>query len=76
MSIQLQEEKVQIEPNDLSDPVKNAIIGDKTINWFPVAEAWQVKQSEGVYHYIVTFERGTEEKISKKYDEDGVEIKD
>lgn len=76
MSIQLQEEKVKIEPNDLPDPVKNTIIGDDTINKFPVAEAWQVTQSEGVFHYIVTFENGTEEKVSKKYDEEGVEIQD
>lgn len=76
MSIQLQEEKVKIEPNDLPDPVKNAIIGDEIINKFPVDEAWKVTQSEGVFHYIVTFENGTEEKLSKKYDEEGVEIKD
>ena len=75
MSIQL-EDKVKIEPNDLPDAVKNSIIGDETTNKFPVTEAWKVTLSEGVFHYIVTFENGTEEKLSKKYDEEGVEIKD
>lgn len=75
-SIQLQDEKEKIEPNDLPDLVKNSIIGDETINKFPVVEAWNVTLSEGIFHYIVTFENESEEKISKKYDEEGIEIKD
>ena len=75
MSIQ-QEEKVKIEADALPEPVKTAITGDETINKFPIAEAWQITQADGTFHYKVTFDNGTEEKLSKKYDKDGVEIKD
>lgn len=76
MSIQLQEEKVKIEADALPDPVKAIIAGDETINKFPIEEAWQITQANGTFQYKVTFENGTEEKLSKKYDKEGVEIKD
>ncbi len=76
MSTLMQEEKVKIEADALPVPVKVTITGDKTVNEFPIAEIWQVTQADGTFHFLVTFENGTAEKLSKKYDKDGVEIKD
>ncbi len=76
MSIQFQNEKVKIEADALPVPVKVTITGDETVNKFPIAEAWQLTQADGTFHYKVVFENGTEAKISKKYDKDGVEIED
>ncbi len=76
MSIQVQEEKVKIEADALPDAIKATIAADQTINNFPIAEAWQITQADGTFQYKVKFENGTEEKLSKKYDKDGVEIKD
>lgn len=76
MTIQLQEEKVKIEADALPVPVKMTITGDETVNKFPIAEAWKITQADGTFHYKVTFENGTEEKLSKKYDKDGIEIED
>lgn len=76
MSTSIQEEKVKIEADALPVPVKVTITGDETVNKFPIAEAWQVTQADGTFHFLVTFANGTEEKLSKKYDKDGVEIKD
>lgn len=75
MSTLRQEEKVKIEADALPVPVKVRITGDETINDLPIADAWQVTQADWTLHFLVTFENGTEEKLSKKYDEDGIEIK-
>jgi hypothetical protein len=75
ISIQ-QEEKVKIEAENLPEPIRTAITRDEAISQFPIAEAWQITQADGTYHYKVTFENGTEEKVSKTYDKDGVEIDD
>jgi len=74
MSTLLQEEKVKIEADDLPVPVKVTITADEAINKFPIAEAWKVTLADGTFHFLVTFENGTEEKLSKKYNEEGVEI--
>ena len=71
-----EEEKTQISPNDLPDPVKQTIVMDETLAEFPVSEAWQITKVDGVIHYKVGFDNGTEEKLWKKYDAEGKEIKD
>lgn len=76
IEISLQEEKTQIKPDDLPDPVKQAIAGDETLKEFPVAEAWQIKSAEGEVTFKVAFDNGTADKLWKAYDPQGKEIKE
>lgn len=76
MEISLQEEKTQIKPDELPDPVKQAIAGDETLKAFPVAEAWQIKGVEGEVTFKVAFDNGTADKLWKTYDAQGKEIKE
>ncbi len=71
-----QDEKVKIEADALPTPVKATITGDETVSSFPIIEAWQIAKPEGKFHYKVVFDNGEEEKITKKYDEEGNEIKE
>jgi hypothetical protein len=41
-----------------------------------IVEAFQITQLEGNFHFDVIFDNGTEEKLPKKYDQEGNEIKD
>lgn len=70
----LLQEKVKIDPDSLPDPVKIAISRDETINTLPVEEAWKITLPEDQFHYAVSFDNGTEEKLTKKYDAQGNEI--
>lgn len=76
ITLQQQEEKTQIQPDELPDPVKQAIAGDETLKEFPVAEAWQVKSVEGETTYKIAFDNGTADKLWKTYDAQGKEIKE
>lgn len=76
MSTQLHDEKVKIEADALPQQVKETITDDDTVNKYPISEAWQLTQANGTFHYLVIFENETEEAMSKKYDNDGVEIND
>lgn len=69
------QEKVKINPEDLPDPVKTAISLDVTISNLPILEAWKMPVSEDTVHFAVTFDTGAEEKLTKKYDAEGNEIK-
>lgn len=75
LEFNLQEEMIQIKPDDLPDPVKQTITGDETLKEFPVAEAWQIKSVEGQITYKVAFDNGTADKLWKTYDPQGKEIK-
>jgi len=70
----IQEEKVKIQPDDLPVPVKLTITKDPTVAALPIAEAYKVPQTDGTAYYEVTFESGSEQKITKKYDKDGNEL--
>lgn len=76
LEIALQEEKTQIKPDELPAPVKLTIAGDHTLNTLTLAEAWQVKKIDGVVHFKVAFDNGTEDLLWKTYDAEGNEIKD
>jgi hypothetical protein len=76
MSIEIQEGKVKIEPDTLPDPVKTALANDEEVKSLTIAEAWQWTLPDGSFNFEVVFDNGTEEKLSKKYDKDGNEIKD
>lgn len=74
--IKLQEEKVQIKPDELPSPVKQTIAGDDSLVGLTLAEAWSVKKVDGVVHFKVAFDNGTEDKLWKTYDAEGNEIKE
>ena len=74
--VTLQEEKIQIKPDDLPTPVKQTIASDETLKNFPVAEAWQLKSAGGQLTYKVGFDNGTADKLWKTYDPQGNEIKE
>lgn len=73
---QSQQEKVKIDAEKLPEAVKNSITADETVATLSIAEAWQMPVPEGKFHFKVVFDNGTEEKISKVYDEAGNEIKE
>lgn len=76
MEITLQEEKVQIKPDDLPTPVKQTIAGDVSLQSLTLLEAWEVKKVNGTIHFKVSFDNGTEDKLWKTYDPEGNEIKE
>lgn len=76
MEIVQQEEKVKIEPDALPTPVKQTIAGDETLQNLTIAEAWQVTKVDGMVHFKVGFDNGTEDKLWKTYDAEGKEIKE
>lgn len=76
VEVSLQEERIQIKPDDLPDPVKQTVAGDETVRAFPVAEAWQFKDASGKITYKVGFDNGTASKFWKTYDPQGKEIKE
>lgn len=76
VSIEQQEGKVKIEIDQLPDAVKTTISKDETVNTLKIVEAWKWTRTEGVKLFEVQFDNGTEEKLSKKYDEEGNEIKE
>lgn len=76
VSTEQQEGKVKIEIDQLPDAVKTTISNDETVNTLTLVEAWKWTTTEGVKVFEVQFDNGTEEKLSKKYDEEGNEIKE
>ena len=72
----IQQEKVKIEAEALPDAVKATIAADETVKALPIAEAFQITQLDGKFHFEVKFDDGTEEKLTKKYDQEGNEIKE
>jgi antitoxin component YwqK of YwqJK toxin-antitoxin module len=71
-----QEEKVKIEADALPEAVKTAIAANEEVKALTIAEAFQVKQLDGKLHFEIVFDNGTEEKLTKKYDQEGNEIKE
>ncbi|MBN7812110.1 hypothetical protein J0A68_14245 [Algoriphagus sp. H41] len=74
VAISLQEEQIQIKPDDLPTPVKQTITSDESLKEYPVSEAWQNKCVEGKITYRVSFDNGTADKLWKAYDPEGKEI--
>ncbi|MEP0710456.1 hypothetical protein [Algoriphagus sp.] len=69
-----QQEKVKIEAEALPDAVKTAIAANEEVKALPITEAFQITQLDGKFHFEVIFDNGTEEKLTKKYDQEGNEI--
>lgn len=76
IELSAQQEKVKIEADALPDAVKSTIAADETVKALPIAEAYQITQLDGTFHFEVIFDDGTEEKLTKKYDQEGKEIVD
>jgi predicted xylose isomerase-like sugar epimerase len=76
LETEIQQEKIKIEADALPEAVKTTITADEVVKAFPVAEAYQITQLDGTFHFEVIFDNGTEEKLSKKYDQEGNEIID
>ncbi|UCS95479.1 hypothetical protein KZP23_10915 [Echinicola marina] len=69
------QDKVEIAPEDLPQPVKDAIAdSDETKDW-TISKVYQMTDDEGSVIYKVIFGEG-EESITKKYDAEGKEIKE
>ncbi|RAI86017.1 hypothetical protein [Algoriphagus yeomjeoni] len=74
--MEIQQEKVKIETDALPDPIKASIAANEEVKALVIAEAFKVSKVDGTTHFEVVFDNGTEEKLTKKYDEEGNEIKD
>jgi|SRR5690606_24848612 len=72
----VQEERIQIKPDTLPNPVKQTITTDETLKGFPIAEAWQFKSVDGAVTFKIAFDNGTADKLWKTYDPEGNEIKE
>jgi hypothetical protein len=69
------QEKEKIEASALPDPVKKSISDDPTVSELPILEVWKVKSEDGKKYFKIKFENGGEG-LTKKYDTEGVEIKE
>ncbi|RIW12535.1 hypothetical protein D0X99_18645 [Algoriphagus lacus] len=72
----IQEEKVQIKPDDLPTPVKTAITQDESLKTATVTGAWKITKSDGSVHFMVSFDKGQGEKMDQTYDAEGKKIKE
>ncbi|WP_215223080.1 hypothetical protein [Echinicola shivajiensis] len=69
------QDKVEISPEDLPQPVKDAIAdSDETKDW-TISKVYQMTDDEGSVIYKVTFGEG-EDSVTKKYNAQGKEIKE
>lgn len=76
MELTVQEEKVQIKPDQLPTPVKQTIAGDDSLLGLTLTEAWEVKKVNKTVYYKVAFVNGPVDKLWKSYDAEGNEIKE
>lgn len=74
-TVSVQQEKVKIESESLPNAVKTAIAEDDLVKSLPIDEAFQITQLDGTFHFEVVFDDGTDEQVTKKYDQEGNEIK-
>ncbi len=68
-----QEDKVQIDPMQLPEPVKETIQSNTEVADLDISEAWQVMKEDGTPYFKVSFDNAGEE-VVKKYDAEGKEI--
>lgn len=74
MGIVLDQEKVKIDPETLPDPVKASISNDASVATLSIVEAWKTSLPEDKALFAIIFDNGSEEKLTKKYDQEGNEI--
>ncbi|MBN3518411.1 hypothetical protein JYB62_00225 [Algoriphagus lutimaris] len=74
-SVSVQQDKMKIEAESLPEAVKTSIAEDNLVKSLPIDEAFQITQLDGTFHFEVVFDGGTDEKVTKKYDQEGNEIK-
>ena len=76
IEVKQQEEKVQIKPDQLPTPVKLTIGADDSLQALTLVEAWKFTKVDKVVYYKVAFNNGTENKLWKSYNAEGIEIKE
>lgn len=76
IEVNQQEEKVQIKPDQLPTPVKLTIGADDSLQALTLVEAWKFTKVDKVVYYKVAFNNGTENKLWKSYNAEGIEIKE
>ncbi|MHA7128043.1 hypothetical protein [Algoriphagus namhaensis] len=74
IEIAAQQEREKIDPETLPDAVKSTISQKEETANLMIAEAWKITLPENQVQFEVHFDTGAEEKLTKKYDEQGNEI--
>ncbi|MCH7403407.1 hypothetical protein ACFOUP_14805 [Belliella kenyensis] len=73
VTINTQDDKTKIEPENLPAAVKKTIKEDAMVSELAIKEAWE-GMKESKKYYVVKFDNGGEG-IDKKYDAEGNEVK-
>lgn len=68
-------DKKQIEKDRLPQTIQTSISGDQNMRSMNVDEAWEVTKEDGSKYYVVKMDKGGE-KVEKKFNANGTEIKD
>ncbi|WP_373524292.1 hypothetical protein [Aquiflexum sp.] len=71
----VEDEKTQLDLQELPEVLKNAVAVDETAAALTITEAWHIKKDDGTVYYKVKFDNNGEELV-KKYDAEGNIIKD
>lgn len=71
----VEDEKTQLDLQELPEVLKNAIAVDGTAADLTITEAWHIKKDDGTVYYKVKFDNAGEELV-KKYDSEGKLIED
>ncbi|WP_373493230.1 hypothetical protein [Aquiflexum sp.] len=71
----VEDEKTQLDIQELPEVLKNAIAIDETAAVLTINEAWHIKKDDGTVYYKVKFDHNGEELV-RKYDSEGNIIKD
>ncbi|WP_373399564.1 hypothetical protein V8V91_07635 [Algoriphagus halophilus] len=74
-TVSIRQDKMKIEAESLPKAVKNSIAEDDLVKSLPIDKAFQLTQLDGTFLFEVKFDDGTDEQITKKYDQEGNEIK-
>lgn len=73
MYVELAQDKAEIAPEDLPQPVKDTIEEGEDTRYLEISKAYQSTDEEGNVHYKVVFGEG-DDAITKKYDAEGNEV--
>ncbi len=68
-------DKKQIEKDRLPQTIQTSISGDQNMRTMNIEEAWEVTKEDGTKYYVVKMDKGGE-KVEKKFDANGTEMKD
>ena len=69
-----QDDKVEIDQDDLPKPVKDAVLNDSEVGNLEISKVYQVTKDNELF-YKIKFDGGDQGEVTKKYDATGQEIK-